>query len=116
MFIERQTRLTGVPEVRRRVSMPTVDLEDLESLKQYVGREIGVTGWLSLTQERIEQFAEATEDRQWIHLDRERASTESPYATTIAHGFLTLSLVSYFVKQPITIQHARISFNYGLHR
>jgi acyl dehydratase len=48
--------------------MPTVDLEDLESLKKCVGREIGVTGWLSLTQERIEQFAEATEDRQWIHL------------------------------------------------
>jgi acyl dehydratase len=68
MFIERQTRMTGVPEVRRRVSMPTVDLEDLESLKQCVGREIGVTGWLSLTQERIEQFAEATEDRQWIQL------------------------------------------------
>jgi len=57
MFIERQTRLTGVPDVRRRVSMPTVDLEDLESLKKCVGREIGVTGWLSLTQERIEQFA-----------------------------------------------------------
>jgi acyl dehydratase len=68
MFIERQTRLTGVPEARRRVSMPTVDLEDLESLKKCVGREIGVTGWLSLTQERIEQFAEATEDRQWIQL------------------------------------------------
>jgi acyl dehydratase len=68
MFIERQTRLTGVPDVRRRVSMPTVDLEDLESLKKCVGREIGVTGWLSLTQERIEQFAEATEDRPWIHL------------------------------------------------
>jgi len=48
--------------------MPTVDLEDLESLKKCVGREIGVTGWLSLTQERIEQFAEPTEDRQWIHL------------------------------------------------
>src|SRR5260370_31252748 len=116
MSIERQTRLTGVPEVRRRVSMPTVDLEDLESLKQYVGREIGVTGWLSLTQERIEQFAEATEDRQWIHLDRERASTQSPYATTIAHGFLTLSLVSYFVREAITIRGVRISGHYRLNR
>jgi len=71
---------------------------------------------LSLTQERIEQFAEATEDRQWIHLDRERASTESPYATTIAHGFLTLSLVSYFVREAITIRGVRISVNYGLNR
>lgn len=96
--------------------MPTVDLEDLESLNKYVGREIGVTGWLSLTQERIEQFAEATEDRQWIHLDRERASTESPYATTIAHGFLTLSFVSYFVREAITIRGVRISVNYGLNR
>src|SRR5260370_30941639 len=114
MFMERQARLTGVPEVRRRVSMPTVDLEDLGSLKKYVGREIGVTGGLSLTQKRIEQFAEATEDRQWIHLDRERASTESPYATTIAHGFLTLSLLSNFVREPITIGGGSISVNFGL--
>jgi len=96
--------------------MPTVVLEDLGSLKTYVGREIGVTGWLRLTQKRIELFAEATEDRQWIHLDRERASTESPYATTIAHGFLTLSLVSYFVREAITIRGVRISVNYGLNR
>jgi len=67
--------------------MPPVALDDVKSLKEYIGREIGVTDWLILTQERIKQFAEATEDRQWIHLDRERASKDSRYGTTIAHGF-----------------------------
>jgi acyl dehydratase len=97
--------------------MPPVVLEDLGSLKEFVGREVGVTGWLSLTHKRIEQFAEATEDRQWIHLDRERARTESPYGATIAHGFLTLSLVSYFVKEAIQIRRGvRMAVNYGLNR
>ena len=97
--------------------MPPVVLEDLGSLKEYIGREIGVTGWLTLTHKRIEQFAEATEDRQWIHLDRERASAESPYGATIAHGFLTLSLVSFFVREAITIRSGvRMAVNYGLNR
>jgi acyl dehydratase len=97
--------------------MPPVVLDDVQALKEFVGREIGVTGWLSLTQKRIEQFAEATEDRQWIHLDRERAATESPYGATIAHGFLTLSLVSYFVREAIAVRRgARMAVNYGLNR
>ena len=97
--------------------MPPVVLDDPLALKEFVGREIGVTGWLSLTQKRIEQFAEATEDRQWIHLDRERACRESPYGTTIAHGFLTLSLVSYFVREAIEIRGGvRMAVNYGLNR
>jgi acyl dehydratase len=95
--------------------MAPVVLEDLGSLKGLVGREVGVTGWLSLTHKRIEQFAEATEDRQWIHLDRERASRESPYGTTIAHGFLTLSLMSYFVREVISFRGGlRMAVNYGL--
>src|ERR1700687_6128323 len=92
-------------------------LENVRALKEFVGREIGVTGRLRLTQKRIEQFAEATEDRQWIHLDRERARRESPYGTTIAHGFLTLSLVSYFVREAIEIRGGvRMAVNYGLNR
>src|ERR1700704_6251796 len=95
--------------------MAPVVLEDVRALKEFVGREIGVTEWLSLTQKRIDQFAEATEDRQWIHLDRERARRESPYGTTIAHGFLTLSLVSYFVREAIEIRGGvRMAVNYGL--
>jgi acyl dehydratase len=101
----------------RRVSMPPVVLKDVGSLKEFVGREIGVREWLSLTHDRIEQFAAATEDRQWIHLDRERARAESPYGATIAHGFLTLSLVSYFVKEAIQIRSGvRMAVNYGLNR
>src|SRR3979411_738874 len=97
--------------------MPPVVLDDVRALKEFVGREIGVTGWLRLTQKRIEQFAEATEDRQWIHLDRERAAAESPYGTTIAHGFLTLSLVSYFVREVIQIRRGvRRAVNCGLNR
>jgi acyl dehydratase len=97
--------------------MPAVVLENLHSLKEFAGREVGVTAWFSVTQERIERFAEATEDRQWIHVDVERASAESPYGTTIAHGFLTLSLVSHFIKEVIQIRSgARMAVNYGLNR
>jgi acyl dehydratase len=87
------------------------------ALRELVGRQFGVTEWFRLTQGRIEQFALATEDRQWIHLDRERASKESPYGSTIAHGFLTLSLISHFVSQAIQIQSGvRLAVNYGLNR
>jgi len=97
--------------------MPPVLLQTLHSLKDFVGREIGTSDWFLITQERIRQFAEATEDRQWIHIDPERAKTESPYGATIAHGFLTLSLLSYFIKQAIQIpRDVRLSVNYGLNR
>jgi acyl dehydratase len=97
--------------------MPPVVLDDVRELKGFVGREINVTDWFRLDHQRIEQFAEATEDRQWIHLDRERASKESPYGTTIAHGFLTLSLVSYFVREAIQVRGGvHMAVNYGLNR
>jgi acyl dehydratase len=97
--------------------MPSIVLETLQSLKDFVGREIGTTDWFLVTQERIRLFAEATEDRQWIHIDPERARTESPYGATIAHGFLTLSLLSYLIKQAIQIpRDVRLSVNYGLNR
>jgi acyl dehydratase len=97
--------------------MPPIMLETLQSLKEFVGREMATTDWFVVTQERIRQFAEATEDRQWIHLDAERAVRESPYGATIAHGFLTLSLLSYFIKQAIQIPRGvRLAVNYGLNR
>ena len=97
--------------------MPTLVVETPLSLKEFVGREIAVTDWFTVTQDRIRQFAEATEDRQWIHLDRERAQKESPYGTTIAHGFLTLSLISQFMKQALEIRSGvRMSINYGVNR
>lgn len=97
--------------------MPPLVVETADALKDLVGREIAVTDWLPVTQDRIQQFAEATEDRQWIHVDRERAQRESPYGTTIAHGFLTLSLLSQFMKEAIRIQNGvRMGINYGLNR
>lgn len=65
----------------------------LDTLRDFVGRELGVSGWVTVDQDRIDRFAEVTGDRQWIHVDAERARRESPHGTTIAHGLLTLSLL-----------------------
>jgi len=97
--------------------MPTLELKSPQSLEELVGKHIGVSEWLRVTQERIAEFAEATEDRQWIHLDGARAVKESPYGTTIAHGFLTLSMVSRFLSEIIRFQNpVRLTVNYGLNR
>jgi acyl dehydratase len=86
-------------------------------LKEFIRKEIALTPWLELTQERIQAFAETTGDEQWIHVDLERAKLESSYGTTIAHGFLVLSLTSYFLKQALEIRHGvRLAINYGLNR
>lgn len=95
---------------------PTL-IASIHALKDFVGKEIAVSDWLTITQERINLFAEATEDRQWIHLDRERAGRESPFKTTIAHGFLTLSLIAHFMQQSLEVQSGlRLAVNYGLNR
>lgn len=92
-------------------------MESLNDFQDYVGKEIAVSDWMILTQERITQFAEATEDRQWIHIDKERAHRESPFGATIAHGFLTLSLVSHLMQRSLQIRtSARLTVNYGLNR
>lgn len=96
--------------------MPLI-LETPHALNELVGREIATTEWVAISQEQIRQFADVTDDRQWIHVDRERANHESPYGTTIAHGFLTLSLLSKFLRDTIKIQSGvRMSVNYGLNR
>ena len=97
--------------------MPPLVIENLDALRDFVGRELGVTGWFEITQDRIHQFAESTEDRQWIHLDPARAKRESPYGATIAHGFLTLSLLSDLSQQALQIQNGvGMIVNYGLNR
>jgi acyl dehydratase len=97
--------------------MPPLVVENLHSLAGFVGREIGTTEWFPVDQNRIQQFAKITEDRQWIHVDPERAQRDSPYGTTIAHGFLTLALLSHFLRQAIQIgSGVRMSVNYGLNR
>ena len=94
--------------------MPRREVADIQELKSLVGQEVAVGDWLQITQERINQFAEATSDHQWIHEDVERCKRESPFGTTIAHGYLTLSLIpllsqrSFAIKQPL-----RMAINYG---
>ena len=97
--------------------MPPLEIDHLSQLKEFEGREMPPTEWFVITQERIQRFAEATEDRQWIHVDPERAARESPYGGVIAHGFLTLSLFSHLFAQAIRIRDGiRMSINYGLNR
>jgi len=96
--------------------MPPVVFNDIEALKTAAGRELPTTDWLTVTQDRINKFADTTEDRQWIHIDLERARKESPYSATIAHGFLTLSLLSHLVKQSVGVHGVRMAVNYGLNR
>jgi acyl dehydratase len=91
-------------------------IEGAASLKSLVGQEVAVSDWLEITQERIDRFADATDDRQWIHVDPARAATHSPFRTTIAHGFLTLSLVSLLARKTLTIPGLRMAINYGVNR
>ena len=83
---------------------------DLQSL---IGQELGVSDWITVTQERIQMFAEATGDHQWIHLDAERAA-KGPFGTTIAHGFLTLSLLPEMSASAFEVRDTRMGVNYGL--
>ncbi len=88
----------------------------LEEARSLIGQEVGISPWLEITQERINQFAAATGDFQFIHIDRDRAIAETPFGGTIAHGFLTLSLLSTLSAQTsvIKIKDARMTINYGL--
>lgn len=92
------------------------EIESVAGLREFVGREAGVSEWLEVSQARIDAFAEATEDRQWIHTDPERAARESPFRQTIAHGFLTLSLLSELGRTALSVKGVRMGINYGLNR
>ena len=94
--------------------MPTV-FETPEELKSAVGRHLGYSDWLEITQERIDQFAEATGDHQWIHVDPERAKT-GPFGACIAHGYLTQSLANYFLPQIVEVRGISMGVNYGANR
>ena len=93
-----------------------IEIQNIASLGDRLGEEIAVSDWIDVPQQRIDQFADATEDRQWIHVDPARASRESPFKTTIAHGFLTLSLVSVLTRRAMTFTGVRMAINYGLNR
>lgn len=92
-------------------------IQGIEELKTLVGQEVGASDWVEVTQERVNAFADATEDHQWIHIDVERAKADSPFGTTIAHGFLTLSLLPHFASQAMKVEgDFKMGINYGLNR
>ena len=88
----------------------------IDDLGKWVGREVATSDWLEITQERIDKFADAVGDDQWIHVDRERAARESGFGRTIAHGFLTLSVLSQLRGDSIEVAGQRMGINYGLNR
>jgi len=90
-------------------------MSSIRDLAARVGEEVGVSPWLDVTQERIDTFARAIDDFQWIHVDRERAK-KSPFGGTIAHGFLTLSLLSHLAERTFSFSDRKMGVNYGLNR
>ena len=82
--------------------------------ESYLGKELGTSGWHTITQEQINKFADATIDHQWIHTDEERAKSEGPFGGTIAHGYLTVSLLPYFWHQIAHVQNLKMEINYGI--
>ena len=85
-----------------------MEFENLSAVEAAIGQKIGTSPWVEITQEMVNQFAEATKDHQWIHVDVERAKRESPFGGPIAHGFLTLSLASYFISHVMSVQTAKM--------
>ena len=90
--------------------------DNLDAVRDAVGRELGASQWRTVDQERINRFAEVTEDHQWIHLDAERAARESPFGSTIAHGYLTLSLVSVMLGEIAGFGGIKFAVNYGTNK
>ena len=89
-------------------------INSYEEFEQYVGPELGVSDYVKLDQERINLFADATLDHQWIHVDAEKAAVESPFKSTIAHGYLTLSMLPYMWNQIIEVHNLKMMINYGM--
>jgi acyl dehydratase len=107
-------RCRNVLQSERRIAMRV--FEGFDELKAAVGTEIGASEWVEITQDRINTFAEATGDEQWIHVDRDRAARELPGKTTIAHGLLTLSLIPMFMREIIGLKGLKNTLNYGANK
>jgi len=94
--------------------MERLIINSYEEFASQLGQQLGCSDWLEVPQERINMFADATLDHQWIHVDVERAKEESPYKSTIAHGYLTLSLLPYLWGQIVDVRNIRMLVNYGM--
>lgn len=92
------------------------NIESLKELESLVGQEVTTSDWILVSQDHVNMFAEATGDRQWIHLDVERCRKESPFGEPVAHGFLTLSLLPRIFEEALTMPPAKMSVNYGLNK
>ncbi len=89
-------------------------INSFEEFSVHLGAEIGFSNWYQITQEQIDKFADATLDYQWIHVDQEKAEKEGPFKSTIAHGYLTLSLIPYLWKQIADVRNLKMEINYGI--
>ena len=91
-------------------------INSYEDFASHLGEELGTSEWLTIDQDRINKFADATLDHQWIHVDVERARVESPYHSTIAHGYLTMSLIAHLWNQIIEVNNVEMQVNYGMEK
>ena len=96
--------------------MGKVIINSYSDFAEYIGKDFGVSEYHTITQEQINLFADATLDHQWIHTDTERAKTESPYGTTIAHGYLSLAILPYLWKQVVEVNNIKLLVNYGIEK
>lgn len=94
--------------------MSKLIINSFEEFEKYVGQDLGVSEYLKITQEQINMFADATLDHQWIHVDTERAKKESAFKSTIAHGYLTLSLLPHLWEQIVEVRNLKMMINYGI--
>ena len=93
-----------------------ITVNNFNELEQYVGKELGVSDYITISQSQINMFADATLDHQWIHVDADRAKTESPYKTTIAHGYLNLSVLPHLWDQIVEVRNSKLTVNYGIEK
>lgn len=91
-------------------------ISSYQEFEQYIGKELGVSNYFKITQDQINLFADATHDHQWIHVDPERAKTESPFKSTIAHGYLSLSILPHLWNQLIEVNNIKLLVNYGIEK
>jgi len=96
--------------------MSKIIVNNFKELEQYVGKELGVSDYITISQAQINLFADATLDHQWIHVDTDRAKTESPFKTTIAHGYLNLSVLPHLWEQIIEVKNSKLTVNYGIEK
>ena len=94
----------------------STEINNLEDLKKYLGKDLGISNWFEMSQDKVNLFAELTHDNQWIHIDSEKAAKYSPYKKTIAHGFLVLSFATQIVSQTVKLNNIALAINYGLNK